>query len=153
MLEVWCYIQMVHGACALMHHVIKTSPFRGWGLDFVVKIHPSSSKRHCFVIVATDYLTRWTEEILLKNMTHREVIEFIMEHITHRFPIPQTLLTDQRTSFVFKEVLEFVGSYGTKLLNLCSYYVQVNGHVESKILIKLIKKKIEESHRRCMDII
>jgi hypothetical protein len=47
------------------------------------------------VLVATDYFTKWTEAVALKNMTHREVIEFITEHIIHRFSIPQTLTTDQ----------------------------------------------------------
>ena len=81
------------------------------------KIHPPSSKVHCFMIVATDYFTKWTEAIPLKNMTHREVIEFITEYIIHRFGIPQTLTTDQGTSFIAKEVRDFVNSYGIKLLN------------------------------------
>jgi hypothetical protein len=52
------------------------------------------------VLVATDYFTKWTEAVALKNMTHKEVIEFITEHIIHRFGIPQTLTTDQGTSFM-----------------------------------------------------
>jgi hypothetical protein len=52
-----------------MHSIIKPRPFRGWGLDFIGKIHPSLSKGHCFVIVATDYFTKWTEAIPLKNDT------------------------------------------------------------------------------------
>jgi hypothetical protein len=83
------------------------------GLDFIGKIHPSSSKGHCFVIVATNYFTKWNEAIPLKNMTHREVIEFITGHVIHRFGIPQTLTTDQGTLFISKEVCEFVDSYGT----------------------------------------
>jgi hypothetical protein len=47
------------------------------------------------MLVATDYFTKWIEAIALKNMTHREVIEFITDHIIHRFSIPQTLTTDQ----------------------------------------------------------
>jgi hypothetical protein len=47
------------------------------------------------VLVATDYVTKWTEAVALKNMTHREVIEFITEHIIYRFGIPQTLTIDQ----------------------------------------------------------
>jgi hypothetical protein len=50
-------------------------------LDFIGEIHPSSSKGHRFVLVATDYFTKWTEVVALKNMTHREVIEFITKHI------------------------------------------------------------------------
>jgi hypothetical protein len=93
---------------ALMHPIIKPWPFRGWGLDFIGKIHPSSSKGHCLVIVATDYFTKWTEAIPLKNMTHKEVIEFITGHIIHRFGIPQTLTTDQGTSFISKEVCDLL---------------------------------------------
>jgi hypothetical protein len=78
---------------AELHPIIKPWPFRGWGLDFIGEIRPSSSKGHWFVLVATDYFTKWTEVVALKNMTHREVIEFIIEHIIHRFGIPQTLTT------------------------------------------------------------
>jgi hypothetical protein len=60
-----------------------------------------------FVLVATDYFTKWTEAVPLKNMTCKELIEFITEHIIHRFDIPQTLTTDQGTSFVSKKVRGF----------------------------------------------
>jgi hypothetical protein len=140
---------------ALMHSTIKPWAFRGWGLDFIGKIHHSLSKGHCFVIVATDYFTKWTEAIPLKNMTHREVIEFITGHIIHRFGILQTLTTDQGTSFISKEVREFVDSYGIKLLNSSPYYAQANGQAESsnKILVKLIKKKIEDNPRRWHEVL
>jgi hypothetical protein len=59
-------------------------------LDFIGEIHPSSSKGHQFMLVAIDYFIKWTEDIALKNMTHREVILYdsIAEHIIHRFNIP-----------------------------------------------------------------
>jgi hypothetical protein len=68
--------------------------------NFVGQIHPASSKDHRFVLVTTDYFTRWTKAVLLKNMTHKEVIHFILEHIVHRFSIPQTMTTDQGSLFV-----------------------------------------------------
>jgi hypothetical protein len=140
---------------ALMHLIILPWPFRGWGLDFIGKIHPPSSKGYCFVIVATDYFTKWTEAIPLKNMTHREAIEFITGHIIHRFGIPQTLTTNQVTSFISKVVREFVNSYGIKLLNSFPYYARANGHAESsnKTLVKLIKKKIEDNPRRWHEVL
>ena len=52
------------------------------------------------MLVATDYFTKWTEAIPLKNMTHREVIEFITEHIIHRFSVSQTLTMDKGSSFI-----------------------------------------------------
>ena len=93
---------------ALLHPIIKPWTFRGWGLDFIGQINPPSSKGHCFVLVATDYFTKWTKVVPLKNITHREVIEFITEHIIHRFGIPQTLTTDQDSLFISKEVRTFI---------------------------------------------
>jgi hypothetical protein len=140
---------------AMMYSIIKPWPFRGWGLDFIGQMHPSSSKGHHFVLVAMDFFTKWTEVVPLKNMTHKEVIEFITEHIIHRFDIPQTLTTDQGTSFVSSQVREFIESYKIRLLNSSPYYAQANGQAESsnKTLIKFIKKKIEDNSRRWYEVL
>ena len=124
-------------------------------MDFIGQINPPSSKEHRFVLVATDYFTKWSEAVPLKNMTHREVIEFITEHIIHRFGIPQTLTTDQGSSFISKEVCAFTELYKIKLLNSSPYYAQANGQAESsnKIFIKLIKKKIEENPKRWHEVL
>jgi transposase InsO family protein len=124
-------------------------------LDFIGQIHPLSSKGHRFMLVATDYFTKWTEVVPLKNMIHTEIIEFITEHIIHRFGIPQTLTTDQGTSFVSSQVREFIESYKIKLLNSSPYYAQANGQAESsnKTLIKLIKKKIDDNLRRWHEVL
>ena len=63
-----------------------------------------------------------TEAVPLKNMTHREVIECITEHIIHRFGIPQTLTMDQGSSFISKEVRDFAELYKIKILNSSPYY-------------------------------
>jgi hypothetical protein len=54
------------------------------------------------VLVGIDYLTKWTKVVALKNMTHREVIDFVAEHIFHIFYIPQTLTIDQGDVFHVK---------------------------------------------------
>jgi hypothetical protein len=78
------------------------------------------------VLVATNYFTR-TKVVALKNMVHIEAIEFITEHIIHRFVIPQTLTIDQETSFMSKKVHEFVESYKVKLLNSSPCYARSMG--------------------------
>jgi hypothetical protein len=102
---------------AMLHPIIKPWQFHGWALDFVGQIYPASSKGHRFVLVAMDYFTKWTEAVPLKNMTHKEVIHFILEHIIHRFSIPQTLTTDQGSSFMSHQVREFAESLKIKLLS------------------------------------
>jgi hypothetical protein len=68
---------------SMLHPIVKPWPFRGWGLDFLDEIHPSSSKGHKFVIVSTYYFTKWTKVVPFRNMMHRELISFVQEHIIH----------------------------------------------------------------------
>jgi hypothetical protein len=135
---------------SVMNSIVKSWQFRGWGLDFIGEIHPGSSKGHRFILVATDYITKWTEAIPLRNMTHREVISFVQEHIIYWFGIPQTLTTDQGPSFMSHQLREFTESMKIKLLNSSPYYVQANDQVEAsnKVLIKIIKKRIKDNPRR-----
>jgi hypothetical protein len=139
----------------MLHLIIKPWPFHSWDLSFVGQIHPASSKGHRFVLVTMNYFTKWTEAVPLKNMTHREVIHFISEHIIHRFGIPQTLTTDQGLSFMSHQVCEFTKSLKIKLLSSSPYYAQANGQSKSstKILIKLIKKKIKENPKRWHEVL
>jgi hypothetical protein len=59
-------------------------------------------------------------------------------------------MNGQGTSFVSGQVRKFIESYKIKLFNSSPYYAQANSQAESsnKILIKLIKKKIENNLRR-----
>jgi hypothetical protein len=76
-------IQLAH--VGVMNSIVKPWPFRGWGLDFNGEIHLGLSKGHWFILVATDYFTKWPEAVPLRNMTHWEVISFVQEHIIYRF--------------------------------------------------------------------
>ena len=68
----------------------------------------------------------------------------------YRFGIPQTITTDQRTMFILEQFRDFAASMGIKLLNSSPCYAQANGQAEAsnQIIIKLIKKKIEEQPRK-----
>jgi hypothetical protein len=101
---------------AMLHLIIKQWPLCCWALDFVGQIHLASSQGHRFMLVATDYFTKWTEAVSLKNMTHKEVIHFIIEHIVHRYDIPQTLT---------HQVCEFAEFLKIKLLSSLLYYDRV----------------------------
>jgi hypothetical protein len=139
----------------MLYPIIRPWSFHGWALDFVGQIHPASSKGHQFVLVFMDYFTKYMKVVPLKDMTHREVIHFISEHIIYGFGIPQTLTTDQGSSFMSHQVHEFFESLKIKLLSSSPYYTQDNGQSKSsnKTLIKLINKKIEENPKRCHGVL
>jgi hypothetical protein len=74
------------------------------------------------LLVSTDYFTKLIEVVALKNMRHKEVIEFVTKHFIHRFSIPQTLTTDQGTYFMSMEIRQFAELYKFKLFNSSPYY-------------------------------
>jgi hypothetical protein len=106
------------------------------------------------MLVAIDYFTRCLEAMPLKNMTHWELIIFVLDNIVHRFGIPQTLTMDQGPAFTFCQFKEFATSLRIKLLNSSPYYAQTNGQAEAsnKILIGPIKK-IEKKPRRWHEVL
>jgi hypothetical protein len=79
------------------------------------------------VLVATDYFIKWTEAVTLNNMMHKEIIHLILEHIVHRFGIPQTLTMNQGSSSMSHQIHEFVESLKIKLFSSSPYYTQANG--------------------------
>lgn len=69
-----------HLTCAYFYasSYYQTMAFCGWRLDFMSQIHRSSSMGSHFILVATNYFTKWTEVVPLRNITCKEVIEFII---------------------------------------------------------------------------
>jgi len=95
-----------------MNLIIKPWPFRGWGIDLIGQIYPPSSKNHKFILVATDYFTKWVEAIALKTITSKEMIEFVKEHIVYRFGTPTDYYNRSRQYVYFRGVWRICCEYG-----------------------------------------
>ena len=50
-----------------LHSIVKPWPFREWAMDLIGKIYPASSKGYDFILVTTDYFTKWVEVVPLKK--------------------------------------------------------------------------------------
>jgi hypothetical protein len=146
-------IQMVPASA--MNPIIKPWPFRGWGMDMIGKINPASSKGHQYILAITDYFTKWVEAVPMKTVTSKDVINFVKEHVIHRFGIPQTITTDGGSVFISEEFRKFAADMGIKLIRSSPYYAQANGQAEAsnQSLIKLIKRKIDEYPRRWHEVL
>lgn len=83
-----------------LHTIVKPWPFRGWVLDIISEIKPSSLKGHRYILVGIDYFTKWIEAIPLTNVGQEEVISFIQTHIIYRFGILETITIDQGSVFI-----------------------------------------------------
>jgi transposase InsO family protein len=134
---------------SVMNPIIKPWPFRGWGMNMIGKINPPSNKGHQYILAIMDYFTKWVEAIPMKSVTSKDVINFIKEHVIHRFRIPQTIMTDGGSVFISREFRKFTADVGIKLIRTSPYYAQENVQAEAsnQSLIKLIKRKIDEHPR------
>lgn len=107
------------------------NPFEEWGLDVISEINPNSSKIHKYILIATDYFYKWTEEIPLKVINDHEVIQFLQQNIITRFGVPNCLVFYNVTYFSSLKIVEFSLKYNINLKYLANYYPQGNGVVES----------------------
>jgi len=129
--------------------IIAKGPFQQWGLDFIGEINPHSSGQHRWILVATDYFTKWIGAVPTWNADHNVVIKFLTESIFNRFGCPHKLVTDNAAAFKAKELVEMCDSMGIKLVHSTSYYPEGNCLAESsnKSLLRIIKKMLEDNKK------
>ena len=72
--------------------------FAKWGIDFVGPIHPAAMRTHAeYIIVATDYVTKWVEaKATVKNDAHTTT-KFLYENIFTRYGLPIEIVSDRGT--------------------------------------------------------
>jgi hypothetical protein len=118
-------------------------------MDMIGKINPPSSKGHQFILAITNYFTKWVEAVPMKMVASKDVINFVKEHVVHRFGIPQTITTDGGSVFISEEFKKLANNIGIKLIRSSPYYAQTNGQAKASNqgFIKLIKRNIVEYHR------
>lgn len=83
-----------HFLASELHAVVKPWPFRGWALDLLSKIRPSSFKSQKYILVDIDYFTKWIKVVSLVNADQEAIMEFIQKQIVYRFGIPKIITTD-----------------------------------------------------------
>jgi hypothetical protein len=71
-------------------------PFQKWALDFVGPINPMS-RRNKYILVYTDYVTKWVEDKDLYSANEQSDVYFLFEEIFTHFGVPQEIVNDQGT--------------------------------------------------------
>ncbi|KAM2597296.1 hypothetical protein TB2_041632 [Malus domestica] len=116
-------------------------------MDVIGKITPTSgATKHAWIIVATDYFTKWVEAKSYAELTSKEVCDFVEEHIVTRFGVPETIITDNGTIFTAERFKEYTANLKIRLEQSTPYYPQANGQAEAsnKVLIGILEKIIKE---------
>eukprot|EP00253_Pinus_taeda_P003580 PITA_03580 len=104
-------------------------PFERWALDFVGPINPPSNQR-TYILVATDYVTKWVEAESLPKATEDSVIQFLF-HLFVRYGLPRELIIDGGPQFVGNKLATTLNNYHVQHKITTPYHPQANGQVES----------------------
>ncbi|KAK4858496.1 hypothetical protein QYF36_017342 [Acer negundo] len=104
-----------------------------------------SSKRHVYMLVLTDYFTKWVEIGAFRQVRDIEVRNFVWRNIICRFGIPREIVTDNGSQFISYDFKNLCDKYGIKLSFSTPRYPQANGQAEStnKTIINSLKKRSE----------
>eukprot|EP00253_Pinus_taeda_P007942 PITA_07942 len=85
-------------------------PFEQWALDFVGPINPPSNGKR-YILVCTDYVTKWAEAKAVKRATEDTMVTFLFEEIFVRYGVPRQIVTDQGAQFTSKLLKDAVWAY------------------------------------------
>ena len=99
-------------------------------IDIIGPINPPSQLGHKYIIVFTDYLTRWVEAYPLFDIKANTVAKVFVEGIICRFGSPSQLLSDRATNFLSQVMLEVCKILQTKKINTSAFHPQMDGLVE-----------------------
>ena len=104
------------------------------------------SRGYIWILVVTEYFTKWAEAVPLCKATGGAVTNFIKENIIVRFGVPDRIISDNSTPFVNSDVRRLLEFYQVQHHRSSPYYPQGNGQAEAtnKTLIKIISKMSQE---------
>ncbi len=101
-----------------------------------------------YLVVATDYCTKWVEAKALPTKEAVRVARFLYENIITRFGCPLEFVSDQGAEFLNQVIHELMQKHMIVHKKSTVYYPQANGQAEStnKILQNILKKIVAQ-HR------
>eukprot|EP00253_Pinus_taeda_P028250 PITA_28250 len=122
-------------------------PFGRWALDFVGPINPSSNQK-TYILVATEYVTKWVEAEAFPRAIEGSVIQFLF-HLFVRYGLPREIITYGGPQFAGNRIAATLNNYHVQHKITTPYHPQENGQVESSNkIIETIVMKTVASHRR-----
>ena len=111
--------------------VLPLEPFQKWGHNFVSPFKPIALRTgNQYIIVATDYCTKWVETKPLRDNIAASRAKFLYENVWCRFGCLIELVSDQGTHFINKIVNELSTYYVGVHKKSTPYYPKANGLAE-----------------------
>jgi hypothetical protein len=145
-------------ACALQRRVhlktflnpldLTSAPFEVLGLDFLGPIQPASLEGNNYVLVITDYFTKWVEVIPLPDQTALTTSKAMMERIILYHGPPKAIVTDRGTNFTSELFNHLCRALHIKHRTTTAYHPQSNGLTErfNKTVVEMLRKYLNDGY-------
>ncbi|XP_048605535.1 uncharacterized protein LOC125583040 [Brassica napus] len=133
----------IHCPTEMLRMTVAPYPFMRWAMDIIGPLPCSRQRR--FILVLTDYFTKWIDPEAYAQVTDKEVRGFVWKNIICRQGLPYEIVTDNGSQFMSGNFKEFCSRWNICLSPSTPRYPQGNGQVESsnKLIIDGIKKRLD----------
>jgi len=121
-------------------------------VDFIGPILPISRKKWRYIILATDYATKWVEaRAIIRNDAHTSA-SFLFEQIMMRFGCLLELVSDRGTHFLNEVISNLTARYVIKHRKIIPYNPITNGLTKrANGIVGNILTKVVSAHKTDWD--
>ena len=109
---------------------------------------PMSNKGNRYILVVSDFLTKWTEGFQMANMEAASVAKIIVEKVITRYGTPSMIHSDQGFQYESHLFTEICRLFNVKKTHTTPYHPQSDGMVErfNKTLATMLSAYVDEHH-------
>ena len=120
------YAPSIHQLGGIFNPLSSSWSFTQWGLD-IFEPFPKAVGNKKYLLVGTNYFTKWVEAEPLANIRDVDVKRFVWKSIVTRFGVPHVLILDNRLQFDSKMFRKYCGELGITNRYSTPAYPQGNG--------------------------
>ncbi|XP_048615560.1 uncharacterized protein LOC106420647 [Brassica napus] len=133
----------IHCPTEMLRTTTAPYPFMRRAMDIIGPLPCFRQRR--FILVLTDYFTKWIDAEAYAQVTDKEVRGFVLKNIICRHGLHYEIVTDNGSQFMSGNSKEFCGKWNIRLSPSTPRYPQGNGQAESsnKLIINGIKKRLD----------
>nr|CAN71500.1 hypothetical protein VITISV_007955 [Vitis vinifera] len=146
------YAPIPHMPLATLKSISGPWPFAQWGMDIVGPLLAAPAQKK-FLLVATDYFSKWVEAEAYASIKDKDVTKFVWKNIVCRFGISHTIIADNGPQFDSIAFRNFCSELNIRNSYSTPRYPQSNGQAKAtnKTLITALKKRLEQAKEKWVE--
>ena len=113
----------------------------------IVGPFPKAAGNKRYLLVSTDYFTKWVEAKPLANIRDMDTKKFVKKNFVTRFGVPRTLILDNDLQFDSKSFRRYCCDLGIMNIYSTPAYPQGNGQPDAvnKVIVNELKKRLDDA--------